>query len=241
MHPAVYRPGTVAPMDASERFAAVVSAPDAEVRLDLGALCVAAHAHPGLDVDEWCGRIDDLAAGCGEPTFAGVREHLFDRLGYTGDRETYHDPENSFLDSVVERRRGIPITLSILLVEVARRVGVTVLPVGMPGHFLVTPADARQVWCDPFHGGELLDEGGCRRLFAAVHGSAAAFHPAHLAPTPRRLVLARVLANLERGPLARDPRHLDWICALRLSIPDLPDVERARLRSRLVATRARWN
>lgn len=228
-------------MDARKRFAAEVAAPDELVRLDLAALCIAAHAHPGLDVDAWCRRVDDLAAGCREATFDGVREHLFGRLRFGGDRETYDDPENSFLDSVLERRKGIPITLSILVIEVARRLGVTVLPVGMPGHFLVQPAGGRAVWCDPFHGGALLGPEGCRALFAAVNGPGVPFRGDHLSPTPRRLVLARVLANLERGPLGRHPRHLAWMTALHLSIPGLPEPERERLRERLAGVRARWN
>src|SRR2546430_3628566 len=92
---------------ARKRFSATVAKPAAEVRLDVAAFCIAAQAHPGIDVDAWCGRLDELAAGCETPTFEGARAYLFEREGFTGNVEDYSDPENSFLDSVIARRTGI--------------------------------------------------------------------------------------------------------------------------------------
>src|SRR5438477_330843 len=94
-------------MDARERFVAAVNLPAAEVPLDVAALCIAAHAHPGLDVDAWCARLDELAARCPAPDFDALRVHLFEREGFAGNLDHYEDPENSLLDSVIERRRGI--------------------------------------------------------------------------------------------------------------------------------------
>jgi regulator of sirC expression with transglutaminase-like and TPR domain len=220
---------------ARRRFAEAVSA------ADVAAFCIAAHAHPGLDVDAWTGRLDELAAGCPAPTFDALRAHLFDDRGFTGNRDDYGDPENSFLDSVLERRTGIPITLAVVTIEVGRRLGVAVDGVGMPGHFLVQPAGEAGAWYDPFNGGARYDAEGCRALFAQVHGSARGFSPAHLTAVPKRAIVARMLANLERGRLARDPLQLAWMCELHLLVPGLGEAERRGLGGMLRTVRARWN
>jgi regulator of sirC expression with transglutaminase-like and TPR domain len=228
-------------MDATERFAAAVAAPAAEMRLDVAAFALAAHAHRGLDIDAACAGVDMLAAGCDRPTFDGVRSFLFEDLGFRGNRTDYGDPENSFLDSVIERRIGIPITLSVLMIEVGRRVGVPIHGVGMPGHFLVMDATRDGVWCDPFHGGALYDSEGCRRLFAQVHGNARGFSRALLVPTNSRAIVSRMLANLESSRLAADPLALAWLCDLHLRLPDLASDQRDRIASVRRAVRARWN
>jgi regulator of sirC expression with transglutaminase-like and TPR domain len=226
----------------AHRFAAAVSVPaGADVRLDVAALCIAAHAHPGLDVDEWCDRLDELAAGCDDRTFEGLRTHLFGRLGFRGNADDYSDPENSFLDTVLVRRTGIPITLSLVMMEVGRRIGVDVIGVGMPGHFLVQDASRAGVWCDPFHGGRRLDLDGCRALFNRLHGTARAFHPGFLAPATPCDILARMLTNLEHGRLGSDPLALAWMCQLHLTLPNVGEHERARLSAIESSVHARWN
>ena len=194
-------------MDARERFVAAVTASPDDVPLDIAAFCIAAHAHPGLDVDDWTRRIDTIATRCSDATFDGLRAQLFDHDGFHGDLDNYADPENSFLDSVIERRRGIPITLSVLMIAVGRRLGLDVQGVGMPGHFLVLDGQRGDRWCDPFHGGALLDVDGCRRRFDLVYGGTLKFQPAFLDPTSPPAIVARMLANLERGELAGDPVH----------------------------------
>lgn len=225
---------------ARERFVAAV-APGGDVALDVAAFCIAAHAHPGLDVDAWCGRLDEIAAGCPLPTFDGLAAHLFRTLGFAGNRADYGDPENSFLDSVLERRSGIPISLSLLMIETGRRIGVAVEGVGMPGHFIVRDPDRAGVWCDPYGGGAALDADGCRRLFATLHGPGVPFEPAYLAPVPPIAILSRVLANLEHGRLGADPLQCAWLCDLHLALPGLPEPERQRLHAATASVRARWN
>lgn len=226
-------------MDVTERFAEAVVADD--VALDVAALCIAAQAHPDLDIDVARARLDQLASSCADASFEGLRVHLFATEGFRGDVDNYADPENSFLDAVLERRLGIPITLSVLMMEVGRRRGIDVRGVGMPGHFLVKDGTRGDTWCDPFHGGGLLDAADCRRLFDRVHGSIRPFHPTFLAPTPARRIVARMLANLEHGPLAADPMQLAWMCRLHLAIPDLGDDERRRLEALSRTAIARWN
>lgn len=228
-------------MDVRHRFADAVGRPDGEVQLDVAAFCIAAHAHPGLDVDAWCARLDDLAARCAEPTFDAVRSQLFTVDGFAGNRDDYGDPENSFLDSVLTRRVGIPITLSVMTMEVGRRLGLEMRGIGMPGHFMVQDALHREVWCDPFNGGRLYDAEDCRALFARLHGASAPFHPSYLSPTPPRMIVARMLTNLEHGRLAQDPVQLAWMCELHLALPGLDDAERARLELATRTVRARWN
>lgn len=228
-------------MDATERFAAAVAAPTGEMRLDVAAFCLAAHAHPGLDVDDQCARLDMLAQRCPTPTFDGMRAYLFETLGFRGNSRDYGDPENSFLDAVIERRLGIPISLAVVMMEVGRRIGAPVHGVGMPGHFLVMDAARDGVWCDPFHGGALYDIEGCRRLFARVHDNARGFSRALLTPTDPHVIVARMLANLENGRLAGDPLALGWMCDLHLSLPGVPDDQRERITSARRAAHARWN
>jgi regulator of sirC expression with transglutaminase-like and TPR domain len=228
-------------VDATERFVALVQGSDEHLRLDEAALCIATHAHPALDIEERCAHIDDLAAGCASATFDAVREELFVVHGFRGDTEHYDDPRNSFLDSVLDRRVGIPITLSILVIEVARRLGLAVDPIGMPGHFLVREAVPDAPWCDPFHGGVLLDLDGCRARFDEVFRGTRRLGPLDLLPVPRRAVVARMLANLERGPAAAEPEELAWMCRLHLAIPGLPAAEVQRLERVRAGALARWN
>jgi regulator of sirC expression with transglutaminase-like and TPR domain len=223
-------------MDAREQFVAAVNRPADDVPLDVAALCIAAQAHPGLDVDEWSARLDTLAARCTTTTFDGVRAHLFDQEGFHGDVDHYADPENSFLDSVIERRRGIPITLSVLMIAIGRRVGVDVRGVGMPGHFLVLDGARGDVWCDPFHGGALLDADGCRRRFEMVYGGSLTFQRGFLTPTPPPAIVARMLANLERSELASDPIQRAWMCELHLAIPGISYEEQWELADQLALT-----
>lgn len=226
-------------MDLTERFASAVDAP--EIRLDIAALCIAAHAHPGLDIDAWCRRLDALAVSAPAPTFDALREHLFVSKRLRGNVDNYADPENSLLDSVLERGLGIPITLAVVMIEVGRRCGVDIVGVGMPGHFLVQARDTEGVWCDPFGGGALLDVAGCQRVFDMVHAGRRRFHPTFLSPTAPPAIVARMLTNLEHGPLASDPDALAWMCRLHLAIPGLHDDDRARVESLVRTTRARWN
>lgn len=228
-------------MDARERFAEAIGGTDADVRLDVAALCIAAHAHPGLNIDAACARLDDLAARCSDPSFDALRTQLFGVERFAGNRDDYGDPENSFLDSVLTRRVGIPITLSVVMIEVGRRLGLDVRGVGMPGHFLAQDASHPEVWCDPFHGGRLYDAEDCRALFARLHGASAPFHPSYLSPTGKHAIVARILTNLEHSRLAKDPVQLTWMCDLHLVLPNVDESERARLQLATRTVRARWN
>ncbi|MGQ0732786.1 MAG: SirB1 family protein [Acidobacteriota bacterium] len=134
-----------------------------------------------------------------------MNRYLFGELGFTGNRDQYDDPRNSCLNDVLDRRTGIPITLALIYIEVARRAGLRVEGVNFPGHFLVralhdlhTDDPDEGLIVDPFHGGAILDEQDCRLLLQRHLGEEAAWEPALLARATRRQILVRMLLNLKR-------------------------------------------
>jgi regulator of sirC expression with transglutaminase-like and TPR domain len=218
---------------ATARFTTLLRGPEPAIPLDEAVLLVAAHAAPGLDVAQWLGRLDALAASCAVCTFAGVVDHVTRVEGFRGNRDDYYDPRNSLLPDVIDRRTGIPITLSIVAIEVGRRAGVPVVGVGLPGHFLVRDAND-DVYADVFSGA-LLDREGCVALFDELNGGRG-FDERFLDPTGTRAIVARVLANLKRIYLAhRDRAALTWALRLRAEIPGVPLEERRELASTLAA------
>ncbi len=209
-------------MDPGERFAALLAGPAATLPLDEAALCIAAHARPGLDIDGYLGRLDDLAAACRNPTLDGLVSILFGRNGFRGNVDDYYDPDNSMVDQVIDRRRGIPITIALVGMEVGRRAGVPLDGVGMPGHFLLRDKVDRSVFVDPFDGGRLLDAGGCRRVFEQVAGGRVGWHEDHLEPISRPAIIERVLANLKQVyGQTQDVAQLRWVGRLRLACPNV--------------------
>ena len=143
-------------MDPTTRFTELVQGPPHELALDEAALLIAAHARPGLDVAAELRLLDRLAAGIPAGDLHEWRRHLFVDLGFSGNVRRYADPRNSFLNEVLDRRVGIPISLSLVYIEVARRAGVSASPVGFPGHFLARVDDSdRRVVVDPGEQGRL--------------------------------------------------------------------------------------
>ena len=218
-------------------FAEMVGRRDDAIELDRGALLIAAHARSELDIEFELTRIGELAAGC-EPSLPGVLRHLFRDLGFSGDDAEYDDPRNSFLNEVMTRRTGLPIAMSVLTIEVARRVGVDLFGVGLPGHFVVG-VTGEAMFIDAFDGGRLLDVDDCARLVRAVAGSDARFDASMLAPTARRATLARMLANLKNLYLAAgDVDGATWVIRLRTLFPDSVPEEQAQLAA-LLASRGK--
>jgi regulator of sirC expression with transglutaminase-like and TPR domain len=215
-------------VDAGARFTEVVTRPEPEIPLDEAALLIAASAQPGLDVAVQLGRLDDLAAGCKAPTLEALCSHLFTDLGFTGNTEDYADPRNSYLDQVLDRRVGIPISLSVLTMAVGRRLGVALAGVGMPGHFLVRHLGDPPVFLDPFGGGQRLDEAGAEGIFRRLGGSGP-FLPQWLDPVGPRAILARMLSNLRGIFLRSDLRSAAWVLRLHLAIPGVDAADRTAL------------
>jgi len=208
-----------------DRFGEILSQPS--LALDEVMVEIAAVLRPGIDRIGELARLDELAATCATPTVDGVIRHLFHGSeSFTGDTATYPAIENSLIDRVLDRRRGIPITLSILAIEVGRRIGVELVGVGMPTHFLTAepdPATGRpRRFFDVFSGGTELDEAGCEALYRRMTRRDDRFDLRWLRPTSPRFIVIRVLNNL-KGALARagDPVAFHRLMQMRSLLPEL--------------------
>ena len=198
--------------------------------LDAAALEMAAIDRPDLDPAPYLETLDQLASeiatrlgrGHDGPKFLRVaNQYLFDELGFSGNESEYYDPRNSCLDAVLDRRTGIPITLSVVYIEVARRLGQPVAGIGLPGHFIVQYDDGRySTFADPFHGGKLLTEEDCRLLAREV-GVDIAAEPSTLQPVSNRYILVRMLNNL-RSAYFRSKNYRKAVQALDLLVEAFP-------------------
>jgi regulator of sirC expression with transglutaminase-like and TPR domain len=171
-----------------------------------GALLIAALIEPAEDLDAARRTVASLAARVsagiqrGEKPFPALCRVLFTEEGYRGDEESYDLPSNSSVARVLARRRGMPITLSIVAVEVARLAGLRLNGVGLPGHFVVGGPDLPEgMFLDPFDGGALYEAEGLSRRLASIFGTPVALPAEVLAPDPAHAILARVLGNLRRS------------------------------------------
>lgn len=211
--------------DPVEVFRDLVTRPEEEIDLGRAALMIAAGDHPELDPDPWLAQLDEFAFGVDD--LDSLRARLFQELGFDGERETYYEPTSSFLDVAISRRRSIPITLSVLTMEVGRRAGIKLDGIGMPGHFLVQfPMTGRYI--DPFFNGELLDEEGVEARFRQVTGVAAAvkFVPGMRPVSGKQEILARMLNNLKAIYKARkEGSSLEWVLRMRMALPIIPPEE----------------
>lgn len=231
-----------APAEIWDRWAETVRRREPDVPLGEAALLISASANPDLDVEAQLSRLDELALGVGrpgagpgqEPDADAVCDLLFGRFGLRGDDRSYDHPDNSYLDRVLERRRGIPITLSVLLIEVAGRCGVPLEGVGMPGHFLVRDPSRPTSLIDPFGGGRRLGMADCERVMQLATGSPMPLAAEMLQRTGTHAILGRMLLNLDRSFGRRgDCLSLRWVSELRLRLPGMPAGDRVQLASRL--------
>ena len=228
-------------MDSTARFAELVQGPETDIPLDEAALLIAAHAYPDLDVEAELRLLDELAAGCPAPTLEAWRRYVFVDLGFSGDVGHYYDPANSYLNDVVRRRMGLPITLSVVGMELGRRIGLHLEGVGMPGHFLLRDDGDPPTFVDPFESGRLLDRAGCEERFHVVNGADTPFLPSYLEPIGTRAILLRMLANLRSIFVhIADLPGLEWVLTLRLTIPGVPPLERRDL-ARVLASAGRFD
>ena len=193
--------------DSLSGFAVSVQRPEPEIDLAAAALRIAETEYPDLDVGAYLRRLDRLAsdarAGGSERDplrrLHRLREFLFEEQGFRGNSEEYYDPRNSFLNDVLDRRLGIPITISLVLIEVGRRLELAIHGIGLPAHFIVgfqAPEGCR-VLLDPFNGGAILTPEGCQELVARALGRPVTLQEEHFAPVAKRQFLARVLNNLK--------------------------------------------
>ncbi len=227
----------MAPADA---FSELMARDEAEIDLGRACLMIARDAYPALDVDGYVGEIERLAArlkgrlpqdGGDEERVIALNQFLFDDLGYSGNADNYYDPRNSYLNEVIDRRTGIPITLSVLYLEIGRRVGLSLHGVSFPGHFLVRlRVRGAMLVLDPFSGGAPLAEADLReRLRRVIPQSATGPVPVEelpldqfLEPAGKRQILARLLRNLKSIYRETDKpqRLLEVLNRMLVVVPD---------------------
>ncbi len=199
---------------ARARFAAIAALPEERIDVAEAALWVAAEARPELDVEGYRRKLVELAERASQriasaratpDRVARLARFLHDDERLRGNDSDYYDPRNSWLCDVLDRGLGIPITLSIVWVEVARRIGLRANGIGFPSHFLVQVAtdDGSEILVDPFHG-RLLDLHDCAALLARSAGAGAPLDPALLRPAQPREILVRLLRNLKHAHVQRD-------------------------------------
>lgn len=227
------------------RFTEVVARDD--FQLDQAALLIGAWEYPQRNLEQYRELLDEIA-GRAAPEVAranggigrarAISDCLFDRLGFCGNHDDYYDPRNSFLCDVLDRRTGIPISLSVLYLEVSRRVGVLAQGVNFPGHFLVRVAiEDAWLFLDPFSGGRALTPADLELLLKKTTTPDAVLEPSVIAAASKRQILSRMLVNLA-GIYGRNgdlPRSLDVLERLAILEPANPRIARdlSQLRERV--------
>jgi regulator of sirC expression with transglutaminase-like and TPR domain len=218
-----------------ETFREAATSPDPD--LATPALLIARLAYPRLDPEAHLADLHDMGEAAAKRLsnedgpdaphgpIDSLNRYLFDQEGFTGNSIDYEDPRNSFLNQVLERRTGIPITLAVVYIEVARRAGVRVDGVNFPGHFLLRfpfgPEDDHgdAVFVDPFHRGAVMSDTDCRALLQQQGGGTVGFEPRMLAPATKLQILIRMLSNLKRIYVGMRSFHLGLaLTELRLAI-----------------------
>lgn len=208
---------------------------DGEIELDLAALALSALDHEGLDLDpyldlldEIADRLDEVSAGAEtlEQRGAALKQVLGDEYGFIGDAAGYDAPVNADMIRVLERRQGLPVSLSILYVAAARRMGWEAWALNTPGHVLVRLGQERFMLLDPFHGGKALSRSALEVMVREFVGPDAQVRPEYLAPVPNRGVLVRLLTNqasraLQAGDIDRGLAIHQRMAGIA---PEFPDV-----------------
>jgi regulator of sirC expression with transglutaminase-like and TPR domain len=191
--------------EAVREFARYVALPVEQIRLDVAALLLARTEYPALDLAAQLKRLDTLAARAEcdpglspQVNIASLNQLLYDEEKFVGNDEDYDDPRNSYLNDVLDRKVGIPITLSLVYQEVARRCGLPVVGVGFPGHFLAKYITASgEILLDPYHRGVTVSVQECEEKLKAQFGEEAEFRPTYLQESSTKQILTRMLNNLK--------------------------------------------
>jgi regulator of sirC expression with transglutaminase-like and TPR domain len=225
---------------ARSRFREIVTRPEPEIDLAAAALLIAAEEYPQLTPDPYLRRLDELAERVRDRVWDAtppvvllddLSRVLFQEEGFSGNQDEYYDPRNSYLNDVLDRRIGIPITLSIIYLEVGWRLGIPLHGVNFPGHFLVRyDGEAVKLLVDPFQQGLVRFEDEAQDLLDHVYGGSVRMHRDFLRVADRRDILIRLLSNLKGVHQNRrdDERALSAIERILLIRPDSADEERDR-------------
>jgi regulator of sirC expression with transglutaminase-like and TPR domain len=225
---------------ARQRFYQEIHQPDEAINLARAALYIAQEEYPLLDPEEYLNALAVMATEVEERlpperyplrVVQTLNHYLYEDLGFAGNAAHYYDPRNSYLNDVIERRRGIPITLSLVYLEVAKRIGFPMVGVGMPGHFLIRPTVAEmELFIDPFHQGAVMFAEDCQERLNQLYGQPAELRSEFLQPVSNRQFLARMLTNLKMIYVNQEdlPRSLSMVERLLLLFPNAPQEQRDR-------------
>jgi len=162
--------------------------------------------YPDLDVDEYINKISRIGMSLKEsisdvknPTYliSMLNEHLFENLGFSGDDDDYYNPKNNFLNEVIDKKVGLPITISILYTEIAKFIGLELKIVGFPGHILVKYNE--EMILDPFYDGRLLDIDDLQEILDTNFGGELEFVPKYLDEVNSEQILVRLTRNLKNS------------------------------------------
>lgn len=235
----------VAPAAEQILFAHIVQRPDDDVELDVACLLLGEDGGDTVDVAHYLHILDRYADMTRETMakrdlgeFSAIRalnQTLFGTLGFRGNHDDYYDPRNSFLHQVIDRRTGIPITMTVLYMEVARRIGVTIHGVGFPGHFLARYDEGQETLIiDPFSLGMVIGKDDLESRLRIALGTSAQLSESEIAPSPKSRILLRVLANLaaihDRNGDAL--RSLGVLQRMQVLSPDDEGIERELAKAR---------
>ena len=220
-------------MDPAGRFVELVNSPASEAHLDLMAGLIGAAFDPAGEVGQVVIGLDRLADQCA-PSFDSILMALFSSGRLRGNRADYGDPANSYLHHVLATGLGIPITLGVCAIEVGRRLGVPIVGIGLPGHFLV---QCNGEFADPFHDGRRYSADELEPAWRRITGLQVPFDRRLLQPTHTRSILLRMLNNLKNSLVAMDePQPLEVLARLRGAFPEL-----ARERAEHARWMRHWN
>ncbi|KAK9836464.1 hypothetical protein WJX74_000992 [Apatococcus lobatus] len=197
-------------VQALEAYQQHMQRPDGEIDLLECSLLISQHAHPMLELETCRTQIAELAAGVRAQLpeqaypmriMQTISHHLFAQQGFRGNRQDYYSPENSYINCVLERRKGLPITLSLVYMEVAKQLGLSMRGVQLPAHFMIAPEDQDlEILVDPFNGGEICFVQDAEQRLGTIYGFPVRIDPAFVhsrasKPTTRQF-LVRLLSNL---------------------------------------------
>ena len=204
------------------------------------ALVIAWEEYPTLDIEHELQRVRLVAAEGARRVYEetnpfarvdGLRQYLFEELGFHGNTENYNEPENCYIHEVMNRRMGIPLTLSILFLEVARAAGFQAAGIGLPGHFIARVRwQGRDILIDPYHGGTIISEEDCRELVGRTTGRPSLFRRTLLEGATERQMVSRLLLNMKHIHLERQDyaRALTVVERLLMLCPNDPGEIRDR-------------
>lgn len=217
-----------------DNFYREIDRPDDQIDLAKAALYIAQEEYPDLDIDEYLNALDVMAVEAEErlPTqryplriIQSLNQYFYDDLGFSGNTSDYYDPRNSFLNEVIDRRTGIPITLSLVYLEVAQRLDFPLVGINMPGHFLIRPVfEDGAIFVDAFNRGEILFEQDCEARLSQIYGRPVQMQPSFKETVSPRQLLARILRNLKFIYLNRKDlrKALAAVERILLLFPDAP-------------------